>query len=423
MYPASTLIVSRDGALDGDRQALEGVTGAMGDARGRTKKRAPLAGAGGDPPAPWEETRRALAGMHKRRDRTDGSTSADGRLWFHAFTRFDTGFDVCLGWFMHPMFCHGSMRRASLGILLSLITVTLVGVVGADDHTQEWDETPRTYTIEESHDSFTLTGIAEHEAGSDLLEVTFGTDSDELHLSYTHPEGDGNESVEFGIRWVALIEFMDHDQDGRYSLGDPIVQHIDLTTITRDRINTPFQDPGVVEIIYPLPSMFGSDLTVRLDIPQGGDAAPGPHAIPVTMVIDGFQYDSDNRTRLALETRFLGDADLGRNGSLAVEGSGFEAVWGWNRSAVDPVGTQPVGSTIQPYLSTPPETLVVFSYNRSETVSHASTMQVAPVPEADEAAIPLLPAVGDWRIFLLGIVLAVGVVAWSVRNVMQKEDD
>ncbi|MBW3582281.1 MAG: hypothetical protein KY455_04185 [Euryarchaeota archaeon] len=226
------------------------------------------------------------------------------------------------------------MSRTNLR-LFALFTVAVFATAGAasaqaDDTDEAWREEPRELEGRAMADGFSLMSRRDSELGSDRIEVSFSVDDASLRYSFVSLE-EGNETVIVTrLAFLALVEFRDRDEDGRYGLGDEAVQRYDLATLdARMAPAEPVLEGGFAAVAtYPLENRSRGD-----EGPLGGDTpelVPGelrfvfrmspevriapsgrvaPTEVAIDVALDRFPFQEGD-TQVALETRFASNRPL-----------------------------------------------------------------------------------------------------------------
>lgn len=315
------------------------------------------------------------------------------------------------------------MRALGLTAGLAVLLAAHLPAPAGGDHPPErldasWAQADRTVTVDRADarrfeaTSSLPDGLAplrfSYDAVATTLRLADGTDPDRRGLT-------------LGLH--ALVEFQDLDADGRFSLGDPVVQQVRLEGPRYIDVDTQ-RTPGLLNVTYryPLPPTFTGNLFVSFLLPENASAVEGRStaAVHVQVRVRTFAFQEEG-TLLALHTRLVSDFGVDV-GSVAVESpidAASVALYAWQPTTADGA---PAGVTAQPY-GTDGEALVVFAYGHDDDVRHALALGVerlVPPPPDPVAMAPPTVIQGKSKFFVpaLGLVLVGvgGTVYWRLRE-------
>lgn len=217
------------------------------------------------------------------------------------------------------------------------------------------------------------------------------------------------------VRLRSLIEFQDHDEDGRLGLGDPVVQQLLFSDGASGWVESVRRADGRMEPVAHY-WLKGARVDVAFHASRDGTIGGGgsPTAAPFDVRVSSFPYLTDNRTHLALELRVEGPAAVAGDALASPDGV-LRSYLGW-QEPLDAAGNATAfGITLQRYLGDPaPQWLVVLSQPRESAAAMHLVVGVARVPPADTIPQILRQISGDWRLYVVGALVAGLAVGWPL---------
>ena len=276
----------------------------------------------------------------------------------------------------------GAVMRWPLvvGVLL-LLAPAAIGEGHGRDVQGDWDST-----------RFTVRSVGE---GNDTVTASFHRAVHRLDVIH---EVDGS-SRWIGIEAVAVVEFQDNDGDGRYSLGDPLVERLALASLSAPFVRGEDQGRNLsMEVRYHLRWPSGP-LVLSLDADPSG-------RLTWNASVEDFSFQTGNRTHLALEMRIHGNASAHAD-RLVARADDHALTWSW---AMD----NRTRATVQPYGADPPQVLVVLSQTASARHLFTTEFTVTPI----EDPVGKDRVLGDWPVFVIGLVAGLAVIFVSIKYAM-----
>ncbi len=273
-----------------------------------------------------------------------------------------------------------------------------------------------------------------------MFQGEFQANDAVLRLSFASYEPDATAfRVELGF--VALLEFLDQDGDGRYGLSDTEVRRFPLEnqpewTITEDSAPADAHaavarlplDAGEAQggILDPEPPPPPGLLTLRFVV-GGRDRSEAGQLLAPTDVVLGLQVErfpfAANESRLALETRV--ESSVGVRPTVdGLEGAEGPHGWTlrWATTAELDGQTDPVHVNVlaDPRLRDSDDldrtVTVAYGYGQADLLVYDPVLGVSRVPtSAEPVLVPAAPPghVGLYTVGALGAGLIIGGTAWS----------
>lgn len=212
-----------------------------------------------------------------------------------------------------------------------------------------------------------------------------------------------------GFTLQAVVEFQDHDGDGRFSLGDPVIQQHRFDDLNLNRIvahgeggNHQFEarfwtwnGPTVV-------------MTTTVDADQ-------PTEFGVDLVVESYRFLSDNNTRLAIDLRIHDVLALDAGGLR--EQDGLVARYEWHNTT-----TGPMGVTFQPYgAGAGHQTILVFAHPPVAGASqHLDIGLLQREPARDDGFLEEL-SLANWRLWAIGVLVMGTIGLVSIARSISRE--
>lgn len=270
---------------------------------------------------------------------------------------------------------------------------------------------------------FTITSSRNSTAAQDNWTLQFDARAALLRLTANGTRPDGATGTALSVRLRSLVEFQDLDGDGRLGLGDPVLQQLLFAEGSSGWIETVRRADGSLEPVAHY-WLKGARVDVQFHPTRNGTIGSGgsPVATPFDVAVSSFPYLSDNRTYLALELRVespvavVGDALGTMDGPL-------RSFLAWSAPRADGNATA-LGVTMQRYLGQPaPQWLLTVSQPRDTVAPLSLVLGVARVPPSDTIPEILRQISGDWRFYMLGLLVAGLVVGWPIYRRMQTVEE
>lgn len=280
---------------------------------------------------------------------------------------------------------------------------------------EDWALEERTLQSRVSFTDLSLTSSRNSTLAADEWDLAFDARQASLFLAANGSRPDGPTSATLGLRIRSLIEFQDQDGDGRLGLGDPIVQQMLLTDGQSGWVESVTRPDGQVEphVRY---WAQGANLEVVFRPTAHGTVTGGgsPTAVPLEVRVLSFPYLTDNRTHLALELRIDSPVAVSGNG-LATPDGALRTFLAWAPGTAADGNETPLGVTLQRYLGgATPQWLLALSQPRESADAVHLAVGVARVAPGETLPDILKQISGDWRFYVLGVLVAAAVVGWPL---------
>lgn len=300
------------------------------------------------------------------------------------------------------------MRRALLSVLALALLLGPLAVLAQSPslgprRDTAWEQEGRSLEWRLGYTDALLTSKRDTALAQDRWDLAIDARTGTLRLNATGVRPDGNTSTQLAVRVRSLIEYQDGDGDGRFGLGDPVVQQI-LLSDGNGWVESVRRPDGQVE-----PHLHYWLKGARLDIlfhPTSNGTVTGggsPTATAFEIRVGSFPYLSDNQTHLAVEFRVDGPLEVAGS-ALATPAGALRSFLAWQT----PEGNVSVpGVTLQQYLGEPShEWLLLVSQPRHSFGPLPMAVGIARI-EA-EATFPeiLRQITGDWRLYVAGLLVA-----------------
>lgn len=303
------------------------------------------------------------------------------------------------------------MHRVSTMAVLALLLAPGAAAVPHEDEVPAWRDRTWSATTDVLSRSFEHVRTAPSDDGEDRL--AWRLDLDTMALTAGHTAPDSNETALLTFHIQRFVEFQDLDGDGRYSLGDHLVEAHDVDGIL---VRIEEEDDG--------------SLTVRADARILGAGAArldwtfflpkGPLNMSQTILswdfaVRDYPFDTDNQTHLAMLVR-MGDTRLAGARTLQSVAGGLVSHITWGTPF-----PQEAGSTFETYVASGGrEVLLALSLPREEDFEIAVQHDVHKARQVGVAEQVARTILGSFWLFtgtLVATVLVLyGAYRWSMRR-------
>ncbi len=290
----------------------------------------------------------------------------------------------------------------------------------SDDEDDAFEDAPRSLEVDEEDDAFEIRSFG---AQGDRIRVRFEARDGDLRLDFVVPESGATE-IQLEVAFEAVLEFVDGNGDGRFDLGEQVVQRFDVDDMP---FNVPILE-GLDEG-HRIEVSYVSSFTLRLvfyvfptETMVNGTLVK-PTQVKFDIGIDGFPLMQED-TFLAVETKLKTEVEPAFGTSPTVEeleaiGERYKGFFRWSSTAdVDGI-TSPVNSTLvkvetelesNATTELEVERTIVLVYPQGEQVLHDPIVGVAIVPALGSILTlinPLVYAVmiGVAVLFVVGTIL------------------
>lgn len=301
---------------------------------------------------------------------------------------------------------------ACLVVLLApLIAQAQAPSFGARD--KAWELETRELDLQSQTSGFTYTSVRNSTLGTDTWRLQFDAASASfvLDVNATRPQA---AEVQLKARLRSLIEFQDLDGDGRLGLGDPVVQQF-LFADGGGWIETLSHPDGSREPVAHY-WLRGARVDINFHALANGTWGPSgsPTAMPFEVRIQSFPYATDNQTNLALEWRVQTPV-VPSGHALATPNQPLRAYLAWTPPVDSAGNVSEFGVTLQQYLGQPaPQWLITLSEPREAAGTVQLVIGVARVTPEPTIQKILRDISGDWRFYVLGLLVAGLAVGWPL---------
>ncbi len=289
-----------------------------------------------------------------------------------------------------------------------------------NDEGDEFEDAPRALEVDEEDDAFEIRSFG---ADGDRIRVRFEARDGELRLDFVVPESGATE-IQLEVAFEAVLEFVDGNGDGRFDLGEQVIQRFDVDDM-------PFNAPILEDLDegHRIEVTYVSSFTLRLvfyvfptETMVNGTLVK-PTQVKFDIGIEGFPFTQGD-TYLAVETKLKTEVEPAFGTSPTIEelkaiGDRYEGFFSWSTTA-DVDGTpSPVNSTVvkvetelesEATMEFEVERIIVLVYPQGEQVLHDPLVGVAIAPILGSILSlinPLVYAVmiGIAVLFVLGTIL------------------
>lgn len=299
-----------------------------------------------------------------------------------------------------------------------------------------WAREDRQLVVADEPDGARFTSLRSSALGEDELHGRF--DRDELALRHTFVSTEpGNATViTFSLQWAALLEFQDLGANGRYDLGDPVLQRLGLVGRPGTELRSEPRASGSHAILAhvllnqsaggsllpvgnpPTPGTLDLELLVTPSSTQSGGRAVLPTEVAINLSLHGFPFQR-NDTRLALEVRAQSSTDLEPAGlRMAAMQGVFLTAYAWSPTATIDGRAVPAPTTVleaprgAPGSEAAQQVALLTDLGQAGTATAEASLAVEryelpPVGAVVEVPAPLR---GDWATYAAGA-FATAVVA------------
>lgn len=277
-----------------------------------------------------------------------------------------------------------------------------------------WSQASRTVTGTWDADGFSFTSVRDA-TPQDAFTVAF--DRNDATVSWSHNAS----RLEASMRWRGLVEFQDLDQDGSFSLGDPIIEQTLIEDLQAQRVRVQELPGGRYEVTttyrHDTPP-FGTVTLVWHIVPTYA-ASEGPLQAPMTVAldvrIDNHPFATDNQTRLALEMRWS-QAMGGEGDTLVASVDDTRLRQSWGAADIDDAIVAP-GVTSHRYGSGElQQEVLLLNWPRADRIEQPmefAWQRIEPEPPLPEVILSDLA--GRWYLYLLGLGLTALLVYLPIR--------
>lgn len=311
------------------------------------------------------------------------------------------------------------MRRPPTFALvgLSLLLLPLLAQAQSPSFAAEretaWENESRHLQLQSQTSGFTYTSSRNSTLGSDVWRLSFDAATATLRYSVNATAPRPQDS-QLHIVFRRLIEFQDLDGDGRFSLGDPVVQQL-LFSEGGGWIET-VQDRNGERTPVAHYWMRGArvDLTFQAVANGTTDAGATPTLVPAAVRIQSFPFQSDNLTHVALELRVLSPVSPAGS-AVASPTPQTRSFLSWTGPRDATGNATPFGVSLHQYLGQPnPQWVVTLSEPRENVESFDLYLGVARLKPAETIPQIIREISGDWRFYVLGLMAAGLVIGWPL---------
>lgn len=306
-----------------------------------------------------------------------------------------------------------------------LLVPAAVGPLLEPDLDAAWSQEARTVDAQWTHRAFTLESVRDSDNGTDALRVHFDRDRGVLGFALDADAPD-DATLHHNLTLQALIEFEDRNRDGRYGLGDPVLQSFPVADMRAGTVQVEPLEGGRLSATstYRLPDHVQSRFTLEVLMTPTRDTGEGaimdPTHVRVTLGVEDFPFSAEAPTRLAADLRWDGRMDRIDEG-VATEQGPFLFRHRWDPSALVDAASTPVNTTVEGYSAMAgDQTIVAFTYGDPEALQHTMTVGVDRYSSQLEDRI-LRSIVGEWRLYLLGLVAAGALVGGPLYYLRRRE--
>lgn len=281
-----------------------------------------------------------------------------------------------------------------------------------------WAHADRQVVVEKA-DRFGFQATSSLPDGSQRIAAAFDALDGRLRLSFQPPDANGS-VVDLALDLHALVEFEDLDGDGRFSLGDPVLQQVRMEGLRYVDVEvTRAEGLHNITYRYPLAPAFTGHLFVSFLLPANATAVGNRStaAVHVEHHLRDFAFQEAG-SHVALHTRV--ENSLGVEVTAGAVAGADERHVGLYTWAPQAQGSAPTGVTAQPY-GEEGEAIVVFAYGHDASVRHGLSLGFqrivplpppTPLPVSTQATHHVIE--GELRVYLPALVLAVGAMAGTV---------
>ncbi len=261
---------------------------------------------------------------------------------------------------------------------------------GSDDGDDAFEDAPRTVEVEEENDGFEIRSFG---AQGDRIRVRFEAEDGELRLDFVVPES-GQTEVQLEIAFEEVMEFLDEDGNGRFNLGERVVQRFEVDDLSFDApILEDFDGGHRIEVTYVSSFTFRLVFYVFPTQTMLNGTLVKPTQVKFDIGVDGFPFAQAD-TYLAIEMKLKTEVEPAFGTSPTLEeleaiGERYEGFFQWSSTA-DVDGTpSPVNSTLvkvetelesNATTELEVERTIVLVYPQGEQVLHDPIVGIAIVP-------------------------------------------
>lgn len=300
-------------------------------------------------------------------------------------------------------------RAIAVALVLLMTGAQASGPFLGRDMDADWESDDRKGALAVTSTRFEYESARNSTLGDDVMTVTWDSDEALLsaHLDAREPEA----SKALLWRAESLVEYRDEDGDGRFTLGDPVVQRLAFESMGNADLARQRLEGGrdQIDATYFVAGTNGR-ITFSFLLAPTAQADAGPvvatSSIPTDLRIDRFPFREDG-TSLALLSRVGPGLQPGTG--YAAGGDRIMSYLAWDRfEEVDGVSTV-TPATFQTYDAA--ESVLVFNYGGGESIRHGFLVGFAR-PSASEQGLAGVDdrltdeLVGNWPTYLAALSLA-----------------
>jgi hypothetical protein len=284
-----------------------------------------------------------------------------------------------------------------LGLALLLLTLAPValaaegpgseGEATEDDETDEFEDAPRALEIDEEEDAFEIRSFGTE---GDRIRVRFEAEDGELRLDFVVP-GSTDTELQLEIAFEAVMEFLDEDGDGRFDVGERVVQRAEVKDLPFEApILEGLDDGHRIEVTYNASFTFRLVFFVFPTETRVNGTLVKPTEVKFDIAIDNFPFaEEDTYLAVAMKLKTEVEPAFGTSPSmeeLVAIAEEYESFFRWSSSADVDGRSSPVNSTVvkvETELETgnatefEVERTIILAYPQGEQVLHDPLVGVA----------------------------------------------
>lgn len=335
-----------------------------------------------------------------------------------------------------------------LGATVAIVVLALVmaapagGAQDEADAEDEWAFEDRQLVFESDHDDgFEFESTRDTNTSHDVIQGSFDLETVTYRLDFIQEPKEGTEGIvpddnrtwfRTSVQFIGLVEFEDVTGDGTFSPPtDEVVDRVPLEgyrTPTMKTTTGPDDRTRVVTVEFPFSSGGGLELVFQLspEAHQAGDQVHPPTVTNFDVHLTEYPYEREDtkvalHTQLSTTTGFDPDASVITVPNEDPDAFDFEGRYAW-----DPT-LEGTNATVNPTIVELPneggedvsKANVLFAYPHSDSINHSANLGFHNPPTTMETVLGL---VGNWYLFVSGIVVAGGIVGGTMYFQLKRGD-
>lgn len=259
---------------------------------------------------------------------------------------------------------------------------------------EEEAEEERKLSVEASGDRVEVESEIEKAGLENEFEILIDVeDGVRMRLKYSNEteqgENETESELEIHVKLLALVEYVDENRDGVFTLNDTVVQEMDLTelsySLTWSRINSTDGETGYQFKIMHMQDTFNFTVIAKI-FPKHAvvdDWLLKPTEMKITYVIVNFPYRNETSS-LALQINAISKMEFEeetteRETKLKVKSETAEGYFSWSENATVDGVVRPVNSSIT---LGEEATIINLCYPRGDTTIHDPILGVDVITQA-----------------------------------------